>query len=309
MSTSSAQPLRIGTRHSPLARVQTEMVIAALAYAHPDLPAPDIAPIKTTGDRITDRPLADIGGKGLFAKEIDAALLAGDIDLAVHSLKDVETHLPDGIALAAVLPRGDPRDALIGAESIDALPQGARVGTSSVRRRAQLLARRPDLAIVPLRGNVNTRLQKIGAGEADATLLAMAGLDRLGLRLDKLGGGLLDPADMLPSAAQGIIVIACREADRGCVDLLSRIDDGETAIAAKAERALLAALDGSCRTPIGAYARVMGDRLHLRGLVASEDGTDVISTDRIGLTAEAEAMGRDAGDELRRRAPAHLFAV
>lgn len=302
------RPLRIGTRGSPLARAQTALAVARLRAACPRLPAPVVVAITTTGDRVTDRPLYDIGGKGLFAKEIDQALVDGRIDLAIHSVKDVETWLPDGVALAATLPRGDARDALIctAASSIAGLPANARIATGSVRRAAQLRALRPDLEIVPLRGNVNTRLAKLRDGLADATLLAMAGMARLDLDVPEATA--LNPAEFLPAAGQGIVAVACRETDTELRRVLAAIDDAPTAIAMTAERAALAALDGSCRTPIGAHATVTGDRMTLRALVAMHDGSAIFRTAREGPTSDAAALGADAGKELRRRAPASLFA-
>ena len=309
----SATPLlRIGSRGSPLARVQAETVRDALAAAHPDLAAPGalaIEIITTTGDKRRDRALADIGGKGLFTKEIEEALTAGAIDLAVHSMKDVPTWLPEGLVIPCLLPREDPRDVLIagGADSIAALAQGAVVGTASPRRQAQLLARRPDLRVVLFRGNVHTRLRKLEAGEVDATLLALAGLRRLGLA-DEIACAVLDPTEMLPAAAQGAIGIECRASDSRTHDLLTAINDPPTEVAIAAERALLAALDGSCRTPIGALAEPAGDgEIRLRGLIVRPDGTESHETERRGPAAEAAALGRDAGDELRAAAGPGFF--
>ncbi len=239
-----------------MALVQARLAVAALAAARPGGPETEIVVIKTTGDQVQDRPLADIGGKGLFAKEIEAALLAGAIDLAVHSLKDMETHLPPGLTVAAVLPRADPRDALIapGAKTIADLPKGARIATGSIRRAAQLLALRPDLAIASLRGNVETRLAKLRAGAADATILAVAGLQRLGLMVPEATP--LDPDVMLPAACQGLVALECRESDGAMRALLTRIGDEAGMMAQAAERALLAGLDGSCHTPIGALAEI-----------------------------------------------------
>jgi hydroxymethylbilane synthase len=303
------QPLRIGTRGSPLARRQTEMAVARLVAAEPGLPAPEIVVVSTTGDRVQDRPLAEIGGKGLFAKEIEQAMLAGDIDAGVHSLKDLETALPAGLCIAAVLPRADPRDALIApaARAIEALPLGARIATGSVRRLAQLLALRPDLTPAPLRGNIGTRLEKIRAGEAAATFLAMAGLLRLGLDVPEATP--LDPAIMLPAAGQGLIALQCRADDRRTFERLSALRDAAAATAMRAERALLAGLDGSCRTPIGALAMPTADGIELRALVASLDGRTVLRTQRRGPAGDAERLGRDAARELRARAPADLFAA
>ena len=310
-STSGPARLRIGTRGSMLALAQAAEVRARLAAADPALDEPGVVEtlaIRTSGDAVTDRPLADAGGKGLFTKEIDAALLDGRIDLAVHSMKDMESRLVPGIVVAAVLPREDPRDVLIApaAKSIAGLARGARVGTSSVRRRAQLLALRPDLQIVPFRGNVNTRLARFDAGAADAIVLAQAGLHRLGVT--RADVSVLEPDEMLPSAAQGAIAVACRADDDATRALLAALDDRGSRLCVMAERALLAALDGSCRTPIAALARLDGDALALDALVASHDGREVFRTSRRGAAADGEAMGRDAGQELRRRAPAALFA-
>jgi hydroxymethylbilane synthase len=313
---SSASPstparLRLGTRGSALALAQAAEVRARLAAAHAALAGPgavETLAIRTTGDAVTDRPLAAAGGKGLFTKEIDAALLDGRIDLAAHSMKDMESHLAPGICIAAVLPREDPRDALLApdARSIVGLARNARVGTSSVRRTAQLLALRPDLHIVPFRGNVNTRLAKFDAGAADAIVLAAAGLHRLGVARADIA--VLEPEEMLPSAAQGAIAVACRADDAATRALLAALDDRASHLCVAAERALLFALDGSCRTPIGALARLDGDRLALDGLVASHDGRTLFRARREGPAADGAAMGQDAGRELRARAPASLFS-
>jgi hydroxymethylbilane synthase len=292
--------LRIGTRGSPLAVIQAEAVGAALMQAQPGLSL-DNQVVRTSGDRIQDRPLAEVGGKGLFTKEIEQALLDGAIDLAVHSMKDVETFLPDGLCIAAMLPREDPRDVLLsrdGARLAD-LPQGARVGTSSIRRQAQLLHRRPDLRILPFRGNDETRLRKLADGQADATLLAAAGLKRLG-RLDA-ATEILDPGVMLPGAGQGAIGIETRSADAATRELLAPIADRETSLCVAAERAMLAALDGSCRTPIGALAALdgPGEMLRLQGLVARPDGSELHRRERSAAVGDALAMAGDMGAELR----------
>jgi hydroxymethylbilane synthase len=305
-------PLRIGTRASPLAMVQTELTRAALIAADPALAAPgaiEIVPIVTTGDRVQDRRLAEIGGKGLFAREIERALADRRIDLAVHSMKDVETVFDDRFVLAAVLPREDPRDALIapGCASIGALPQGAVIGTSSLRRQAQLLHRRPDLKIVLLRGNVGTRLRKRDAGEVDATLLALAGLRRVGM--ESAASGVLDPEEMLPAVAQGAIAIECRADDAGLRRRLAAIDHAESSICTTAERGLLAALDGSCHTPIAAMAVLTLDgTVNLRARLLRPDGSKQWEATRSGSANDAEALGRDAGAELRGRGDQDLFA-
>jgi hydroxymethylbilane synthase len=267
----------------------------------------DTRVIRTTGDRIQARPLAEIGGKGLFTKEIEEALLDGRADIAVHSMKDVPTWLPDGLVIAAVLKREDPRDALIlrKAGGLDALARGAVVGTASLRRQAILLNRRPDLRVVPFRGNVETRIAKLEAGEVDATLLAAAGLNRLGL-----GGrasAILTPAEMLPAVCQGTIGIECRADDAKTRDLLSRIDDAPTAAAAACERAFLAALDGSCRTPIAGLAEIDGDALAFHGMIVRPDGSEALEDRRAGAAADAAALGRAAGDALRGRAGKGFF--
>jgi len=307
-------PLRIGTRGSPLALAQTALVAARLRAADAALAAPDaieVVTIRTSGDKVLDRPLADVGGKGLFSKEIEEALLAGRIDFAVHSVKDMETRLAAGTHLAAVLEREDPRDAFISrkAASLAALPKGGTVGSSSLRRQAQLLNRRPDLKIVAIRGNVETRLRKLDDGAVDAVLLALAGLRRLDLA-DRVTE-ILAAETMLPAVGQGAIGVACRADDDKTRTLLAALDHPPTAICVAAERAMLAALDGSCRTPIGGLAELNGKGgLTLRGMVAKPDGSGLLETARTGKatdTKAAEAIGRDAGDELKRRAGPGYF--
>jgi hydroxymethylbilane synthase len=305
----SAPRLRIGTRGSTLARTQTALACRALAAAHPDLAAPgalQVVVIRTTGDRITDRPLAELGGKGLFCKELEAALLERRIDLAVHSIKDLPTWLPDGLVLGAVLEREDPRDVLLARTPtpIGRLPAAALIGTASVRRKAQLLAQRPDLRIVNFRGNVDTRLRKLAAGEVDATLLALAGLRRLGI---DHAGVVLGPEEMLPAVGQGAIGIECRAEDDAGLALLARIDHAASSACVRAERALLAALDGSCETPIAGYADIADHVLHLRALIARPDGSECLRTARTGPRGDAEALGRDAGAELKGRAGGGFF--
>ena len=301
--------LRIGTRGSPLALIQAEAVGGALMRAHAALEI-EYCVVRTSGDRIQDRPLAEVGGKGLFTKEIEQALFDNQIDLAVHSMKDVETFLPDGLSIVAMLPREDPRDVLLSAngESLDALPEGARLGTSSVRRQAQLLHRRPDLRVVPFRGNVQTRLRKLGEGEADATLLAAAGLKRLA----QLGvmTQMLEADVILPSAGQGAIGVEARTGDTATLALLAAINHRETEICVSAERAMLGALDGSCRTPIGALAELdgSGKTLRLRGLVARPDGSELHRRERSAATGDAIAMAADLGAELRALMTADFFS-
>lgn len=305
----SAAPLRIGTRGSPLALAQAHETRSRLAAAHPALAAPDateIVVINTTGDMLLDRTLADAGGKGLFTKEIEEALLDGRIDLAVHSMKDVPTVLPPGLEIAALLPREDPRDAFFSRTGVglDALPAGAVLGTAGLRRQAQILERRPDLKIVPLRGNVQTRLRKLAEGEVDAMLLALAGLRRLGLA-DRLTE-VLEPEVMLPAVAQGAIGIETRSDDAATKGLLAAIACAATERRVTAERALLAALDGSCRTPIAALAVLSDDgaRLSLRAKALSHDGRQVFAATVEGAAADAAALGAAAGADIKRRLPA-----
>ncbi len=303
-------PIRLGTRGSPLARIQTDMVKDRLMDAVEDLREPgaiEVVVISTTGDQVADRPLADIGGKGLFCKEIETALFDDRIDAGVHSMKDMPTWLPDGLVIASMLERADPRDALIcrKADSIAALPEGAVVGTASLRRQAQILARRPDLKVINFRGSVGTRLEKLDRGEVDATLLARAGLDRLGL--PDVPASVLSPEEMLPAVGQGVIGIECRAGDEDLIALFEKIDHGPSSQSVHAERAMLDVLDGSCHTPIGAYAVISADQLHLRGLVARADGSECFETERVGPVADAVSLGRDAGQELRDRGGAELF--
>jgi len=303
--------LRIGTRGSPLALIQARELQAALATAHPELAAPDaveIVVIKTTGDSVTNRTLAAIGGKGLFTKEIEEALLAGTIDLAVHSLKDMATVLPPGLAIACHLPRVDPRDAFVsrGRRRFLDLPPGAVLGSAALRRQAQALRARPDLRVVPIRGNVETRLRKMEEGRVDGTLLAVAGLKRLGL--EHVIVEILPDDLMLPAPAQGIIAMETRAADPRVRNYLAPIDHAATAARATAERALLAALDGSCRTPIAALAEIDGvGRLTLRARIISPDGRDCHEATRAGAVADAAMLGRDAGEQLRAEAGPGFF--
>ena len=295
--------LRLGTRGSKLALTQAGLVRDALAAAVPALGAPDaieIVAIRTTGDAIQDRPLAEAGGKGLFVKEIEEALLARRIDAAVHSMKDMPTLQPPGLEIAAFLPREDARDVLIAGEvkRIADLRRGAIVGTSALRRRAQLLHLRPDLEIVNLRGNVDTRLAKREAGVVEATLLALAGLKRLGMAHV---GTPVPEEEILPAVGQGAVCIECRADDARTRAWLAAIDHKPTAICVAAEHAMLAVLDGSCRTPIAGHAVLTGGSLRLRALIVKPDGTELLATERQGATSEAEAMGRDAGLELKRR--------
>lgn len=296
-------PLKIGTRGSPLALAQAHETRDRLMAAH-GLPedAFRVVVIKTTGDIITDRPLNEIGGKGLFTREIEEALVAGSIDIAVHSMKDMPTAQPPGLIIDCMLPREDVRDAFISPDAacIAELPQGAVVGSSSLRRRAQLAHRRPDLRLVEFRGNVQTRLRKLGEGVASATFLAMAGLRRLDML--EVARGPIDPADMLPAVAQGAIGIERREADMRAAALLQPIHDAVTGQRVGAERAFLRRLDGSCQTPIAGLAEFEAGRLRLRGEILLPDGSVSVAGSREGPAEDADVMGRNLAEELLRRA-------
>lgn len=310
MTQSSAPSvLRLGTRGSSLALAQARTVQARLAAAHGFEPeAIQICVIRTSGDRIQDRPLAESGGKGLFTKEIEEALLAGEIDLAVHSAKDMPTVLPEGLALVACLEREDPRDVLVSRDksSFGQLPKGARLGTASLRRQAMAKRLRPDLQVGMLRGNVETRLRRIEEGALDATLLALAGLRRLGLA--DAATEILSVDHFLPAVGQGVIVIEARENDARTRRYLAAIDHADTAVALAAERAFLGVLDGSCRTPIGGYAKIDGSRLHFRGLILKPDGSESFEASRNGSIDDAVALGADAGAELRRLGGPDFFS-
>ena len=305
----SLSSLRIGTRGSPLALAQAEEVKARLIAAFPEM-ADNIAivVIKTTGDIVLDRALAEVGGKGLFTKEIDDAMLDGRIDLAVHSMKDVPTWLPDGIVLPCMLEREDTRDVFISekAKSIADLPTGSVIGTAALRRQAIILHRRPDLKVVTFRGNVQTRLRKLADGEVDATLLALAGLNRLGNA--DVATSIIEADEMLPAVAQGAIGITCRRDDEKAHTVLAALNHTPTVARVTAERALLEVLDGSCRTPIAALAEIdAAGGFSLRGLIARPDGSQVLETARTGHVTDNEALGRDAGEELKSRAGPGFF--
>ncbi len=289
--------LRIATRKSPLALWQSEHVAARLRTAHPGL-AVELVPMTTRGDQVLDRSLAAIGGKGLFLKELELAMQRGEADCAVHSLKDVPMELEPGFALSAILARADHADAFVSNRhaDLDALPQGARVGTSSLRRQAQLRARRPDLELLDLRGNVNTRLARLDAGEYDAIVLACAGLQRLGF--DARIRARLDAPGWLPAPAQGAIAIECREGDHAVHTLCNVLDDAHTRTCVEAERAMNRALHGSCHVPVAGFARLEGGQLHLDGLVGSvADGTLVRACAEGGAEA-ADAVGRQVARQL-----------
>jgi hydroxymethylbilane synthase len=302
----SAQPVRIATRKSPLAMWQAEHVAQALRTAHPGLDI-EILGMSTQGDKILDTPLAKIGGKGLFVKELEQGMLDGSADIAVHSMKDVPVELPQGLHLAAIMQREDPHDAFVSNrwQGLDDLPVGARVGTSSLRRQCQLADRRPDLEILPLRGNVNTRLRKLDEGEYDAVILAAAGLIRLGFG-ERIRGRIgLD--DSLPAIGQGAVGIECRADDARVNDLLRPLDHTQTATCVRAERALNARLQGGCQVPIGGHATLDGDRLHLRGLVGTVDGSEIVRGEIRGPAAEAEALGTALAEELLARGAAAIL--
>lgn len=302
------RPLRIGTRGSPLALAQAREARDRLMAAH-GLPEAALAltVIRTTGDRVQDRSLSELGGKGLFTREIEEALAHGAIDIAVHSMKDMPTLQPDGLAITAFLPREDVRDAFVtrGTFTLTSLPAGSVLGTSSLRRRAQVLHRRPDLAVVEFRGSVETRLRKLDAGVAAATFLAMAGLHRLGL--DAVARVPIDPGDMLPAIAQGAIGIEQRRGDDRVAALLAPIHDIPTGRRLTAERAFLAGLDGSCQTPIAGLAELDGDRLRLRGEILRPDGSEAIAHEVAGGIADAAALGAEAAAVLRGRAGSGFF--
>lgn len=311
---SSAQmdnPIRIATRGSPLALAQAEEVAARLRAAH-GLPATmtEIVVFQTTGDRIQDRALSEAGGKGLFTKEIEEALLDGRADVAVHSAKDMPTVLPDGLVLTAWLEREDTRDVFLSrtATSLDDLPGGAVVGTASLRRQALVKRKRPDLKVVTFRGNVQTRLRKLEAGDVHATLLALAGLKRLGA--EHVATAIIPLEDFPPAIGQGAIVVETREGDDRINSLVAALDHAETAAALACERAFLAVLDGSCRTPIAGHAVIDGETLRFRGLVMRPDGSEEFEVVREGAVSDAAAIGMDAGRDIVARAgPVFLAAL
>ena len=298
------RPLRIGTRGSPMALFQAGLVRDRLRAAHPDLAAEgavELVAIRTTGDRVQTRLLAEIGGKGLFTKEIEEALIDRRIDLGVHSLKDMETVLPAGLDIGCVLARDDPRDALVSrGGGLADLPQGARIGTASLRRRAQLLRYRGDFRIAPMRGNVGTRLDKLASGEVDALVLALCGLERLGQA--GVASEILPPELMLPAVGQGALAIECRAADDKLRQRLAPLNDPATAASVAAERAMLAALDGSCRTPIAGLATITEGRLGLDALLLAPDGNAERRGRIEGAVADAVALGTELGERLRRDA-------
>jgi hydroxymethylbilane synthase len=289
--------IRIATRRSRLALWQAEHVAARLAACHPGLVV-SLVPIVTEGDRIQDRSLAASGGKGLFIKELESALQDGRADIAVHSMKDMPAALPAGFTIAAALERGDARDAFVSPRhaSLESLPEGARIGTSSLRRQCQLRHRRPDLGVVVLRGNVDTRLAKLDAGACDATVLAAAGLERLGL--ESRIRARLAPNDMLPAIGQGVVGVECLEDRQDLVALLRGLEHGPTRCALAAERALAARIGASCHSPIAGYATIDGDSLRLDGLVGSPDGSSIITDFVSGAVREAATLGAQLAERL-----------
>ncbi len=302
------KPFRIGTRGSPLALAQAHEARARLMAAH-NLPEEmfEIVVLSTTGDRITDRALSEIGGKGLFTQELEDGLLSGDLDFAVHSSKDMPTVLPEGLYLSAYLPREDVRDAFIGrsASTLMELPQGATIGSSSLRRQALIRRLRPDITVVIFRGLVDTRLRKLAEGQVDATLLAYAGLRRLGR--EDVPTALLDPRDFPPAPAQGAICIESRVGDTRVSELLTAINDQPTFDAVTCERAFLGALDGSCRTPIAGYARIEDGALTFHGMILTPDGRKVHEIERKGRPTDAATIGREAGETIKAAAGPGFF--
>ena len=299
--------IRIATRKSPLALWQAHFVQSRLQQLYPHLQV-ELLPMSTKGDKILDSPLAKVGGKGLFVKELEQAILAGDADIAVHSMKDVPVEFPEGLGLTIICERDDPRDAFVstGFASIAELPAGSRVGTSSLRRQCQLRAQRPDLQVIDLRGNVNSRLAKLDAGEYDAILLAAAGLKRLGLQ-ERISA--LLPAELsLPANGQGAVGIECRLDDNELLSLLAPLEHPQTRQRVLAERAMNRALQGGCQVPIGAYAELEGDTLWLRGLVGLPDGSRILRAELRGAVGEPEALGQALAEQLLTQGAAELLA-
>lgn len=299
--------LRIATRRSPLALWQAEHIKAQLLARHPKLEV-DLVPIETRGDKLLDVPLAKVGGKGLFVKELEAALYAGQADLAVHSMKDVPMALPDGLALPVICEREDPLDALVAPrhDRLAALPEGARVGTSSLRRQCQLRAKRPDLQIRHLRGNVQTRLAKLDAGEFDAIVLAAAGLKRMELT-HRISERLL-PESMLPAVGQGALGIECRADDLRLIDWLMELHHQPTAVRVQAERAMNRRLEGGCQVPIAGYAELLGERLHLRALVGAPDGSRMLEASATGDPEQADTLGQGVAESLLAQGAGEILA-
>jgi len=293
----TAQKIRIATRHSPLAMWQANFIKSELLKHHPDLIV-ELLPMKTKGDKILDTPLAKVGGKGLFVKELEVAILEGRADIAVHSIKDVPVDFPEGLGLTTICEREDPRDAFVSNhyDQLDKLPEGAVVGTSSLRRQCQILASRPDLIIKNLRGNVNTRLGKLDAGEYDAIILAAAGLIRL--KMHNRITSLIEPEVSLPAVGQGAVGIECRLDDEQTINLLKPLEDAKTRIRVTAERAMNLKLQGGCQVPIGSFATLENDQLFLRGLVGSVDGKEIIRKQITGHQDDAQQLGVTLAEQL-----------
>jgi hydroxymethylbilane synthase len=302
----STERLRIATRKSPLALWQAEHVRARLLEIHPGLEV-ELVTMSTQGDRVLDSPLAKIGGKGLFVKELEQGMLEGHADIAVHSMKDVPVDFPPGLGIGAILEREDPRDAFVSNRfgSIDALPKGARVGTSSLRRQCQLRAWRPDLQLLDLRGNVNTRLAKLDNGDYDAIVLACAGLKRLGMssRITRA----LTPEELLPAIGQGVIGIECRLEDEAARQLIVPLDHGSTHLRIQAERAFNATLAGGCQAPVAGFSLLCNDLIELRGLVGRPDGSEIVRGQISGPAQDAETLGRELAEELLARGARHIL--
>ena len=300
--------LRIATRSSPLALWQAEYVRSELQKQHGELNI-ELVPIKTQGDKILDTPLAKIGGKGLFIKELEQAMADGQADIAVHSMKDVPMQMPEGFVLPVICERHDPRDAFVSGsyDHLDSLPHGARLGTSSLRREAQVRARRPDIQVISLRGNVQTRLGKLDRGDFDAILLAAAGLRRLEME-DRIRCALA-PEDCLPAVGQGAVGIECREGDQQVMDLLAPLNDRDTWDRVVAERAMNRRLEGGCQVPIAGYALLEDDQLWLRGLVASEDGSRVLRAEARAPRDQADALGRRVAEDLLAQGAEQILAA
>ena len=303
----TATPIRLGTRGSPLALRQAALVAERLRALAPDRPV-EIVPMKTSGDRLAQVSVGEFGGKGLFVKELEEALLDGRVDVAIHSLKDMPAELPEGLCLAAFPPRDDPRDVLVSRRGggIADLPQGATVGTSSLRRRVLLLSLRPDLRIEAIRGNVDTRLAKLSAGTWDAVVVAAAGLARLGLT--PANARPLSPEEFLPAVGQGILALEARSGDRPLRALLAGVDDPATRTQAEAERAFLCRLGASCHTPVAAHARLFNGELSLDGLVASLDGRRVLRSRAVGAPGSAELLGQKLAGELLARGAREILS-
>lgn len=299
--------LKIATRKSPLALWQAEYVRSQLQAVHAELEV-ELVKMTTQGDKILDTPLAKIGGKGLFVKELEQGMMAGDADIAVHSMKDVPMDLPEGFALPVICERETPYDAFVSNayHHIDELPQGARVGTSSLRRSSQILNYRSDLEILSLRGNVQTRLGKLDGGEFDAIILASAGLIRL--EMENRIRYQLPPEVMLPAVGQGAVGIECRADDQQTIDVISSLNDAQTSQRVRAERAFNHRLEGGCQVPIGAFALLEGDQIWIRGLVASLDGSEIIAGERRGAIVQGESLGIELAEELLSRGADEILA-